>query len=372
MKTTFGRLLALAIALLALATTIAACGNDDAGSTTTTGAGAGAAATHTTAADDAATTTTDDAATREAKLPEPTKATLVLDFVPNAIHAGIYRALAAGYYRDRNIDLKVIQPTSTADTLRLINAGKADFGLADGLDVAGQIDRGLDIEAVMAITQRPLGGVITRAEDRIASAKDLEGKTVGITGVPSDNAVLDTIVANAGGDPRKVKLVTIGFNGVQNLESGKIAGFTGYWPADGTQVDVDGTPTKAFKLDESGGPVYPGLVAFSTREHIADDPQLVRAFAAATVAGYEDAIRDPQQALGDLLAQNRELRRDITSAQLDAYEPLFQGDAARFGTLDPRAIGDLSAWMLRNRLARAPFTAVAYGGDDYLPAAGGS
>ena len=28
-------------------------------------------------------------------------ATLVLDFVPNAVHAGIYRALAAGYYRAR-------------------------------------------------------------------------------------------------------------------------------------------------------------------------------------------------------------------------------------------------------------------------------
>ncbi|MDW5598617.1 ABC transporter substrate-binding protein [Conexibacter stalactiti] len=350
-KRTLWRLLTLAIALCATVLTLAACGSsdDDSGGT----------------ADNVRTTDT-------GQLAEMTRATLVLDFVPNAVHAGIYRAIAAGYYRDHNIDLKVIQPTSTADTLRLINAGKADFGLADGMDVANQIGEGLDIEAFLAIVQRPLGGVITLESDGIASGKDFEGKTVGVTGVPSDNAILETIVRDGGGDPDKVKVVTIGFNGVQNLESGKIAGFTGFWPADGVQVNVDGKPTRDFKLDEHGGPVYPGLVAFSTREHIAQDPALIRAFAAATVQGYEDTIRDPATSLRDLLAENKELREDITSAQLDAYGPLFQGDAARFGTIDPAAVEALSTWMVDNGLAREPFTPEVYGGDSYLPAAGGS
>src|SRR5207237_10190368 len=95
------------------------------------------------------------AASKPAKM---TSATLVLDFVPNAVHAGIYRALAAGYYRRSNVDLHVIQPSSTADTLRLIAAGRADFGLADGADVADQVDLGRDAEAVLALVQRPVGG----------------------------------------------------------------------------------------------------------------------------------------------------------------------------------------------------------------------
>src|SRR5205807_1810752 len=120
-----------------------------------------------------------------------TTATLVLDFVPNAVHAGIYRALAAGYYRQGNVDLRVVQPTSTADTLRLIDAGKADFGLADGADVADQIDLGRDAQALMALVQRPLGGLITIQAEGLTSPRQLEGKTVGLTGVPSDSAVLD-------------------------------------------------------------------------------------------------------------------------------------------------------------------------------------
>lgn len=343
------RLLTLVIAFVVLGTTVAACGSSDSGGT----------------ADNVRTTDSGE-------LAEMTKATLVLDFVPNAVHAGIYRAIAAGYYRDQNIDLEVIQPTSTADTLRLINADKADFGLADGLDVANQIGEGLDIEAFMAIVQRPLGGVITLERDGIASGKDFEGKTVGVTGVPSDNATLETVVKNDGGDPSKVKVVTIGFNGVQNLQNGKVAGFIGFWPADGVQLNVDGYPTKDFKLDENGGPVYPGLVAFSTQKHIAQDPALIRAFAAATVKGYEDAIADPQQALDDLLAQNKSLRERLTRAQLDAYGPLFQGDAAAFGEIDAANVEALSEWMVENRLARDPFTPERYGGNAYLPGADGS
>ena len=138
-------------------------------------------------------------------------ATLVLDFVPNAVHAGIYRALAAGYYRSAGIDLQVVPPSSTSTTLELVEAGKAQFGLADGIDVAEQIAMGRDAKAIMAVVQRPLGAPIALASEHLRSAADLVGKTVGITGVPSDRAALDTVVAHAGGDPAKVKLVTVGF-----------------------------------------------------------------------------------------------------------------------------------------------------------------
>ncbi len=88
---------------------------------------------------------------------ETKDATLVLDFIPNAVHAGIYAAQAQGYYEENGINLEIIQPTSTADTLRLIDAGKADIGIADGIDMAGQIDQGRGAKGVMAILQRPPG-----------------------------------------------------------------------------------------------------------------------------------------------------------------------------------------------------------------------
>jgi putative hydroxymethylpyrimidine transport system substrate-binding protein len=310
---------------------------------------------------------------------KPAKVTLILDFVPNAVHAGIYRALAAGYYKRENIDLQVIQPTSTQETLKLIDAGKAQFGLADGSDVAGLIDDGGDARAVMALVQRPLGGLIALASEHLRTPAQLQGRTVGITGVPSDTAVLDTEVRHAGGDPAKVRVVTIGFNGAQALQAGKIAAFTGFIPDDGVQLSESGHPITAFGLAENGGPEYPGLVAFTTRRLIAADPTLVRNFVRATAEGYEDTLKDPQRSLDQLLSMNPSLSRGLTAASLRVYLPLFAGGSAAtgsaatgsgrvpFGTLQGGNVAAMSAWMLANHLIKAPIAPARYGTNQFLP-----
>jgi ABC-type nitrate/sulfonate/bicarbonate transport system substrate-binding protein len=299
--------------------------------------------------------------------PGPVHATLVLDFVPNAVHAGIYRALAAGYYRRAGIDLQVIPPSSTSTTLELIDAGKAQFGLADGIDVAEQIAMGRDAKAIMAVVQRPLGAPIALASEHLRSAAELVGKTVGITGVPSDRAALDTVVAHAGGDAAKVKLVTVGFDGVAYLEAGKIAAFTGYWPDDGVSLQVSGHPITIFKLDSGGGPAYPGLVAFTTRSLIARDPSLVRAFVRATVHGYEDTLRDARRSLAELLAANPSIEPKLARASLAAYLPIFDAGGVPDGTLVGSRIAALSSWLARNHLTARPVSVARFGTNAFLP-----
>jgi ABC-type nitrate/sulfonate/bicarbonate transport system substrate-binding protein len=304
-------------------------------------------------------------------LPHPTKATLILDFVPNAVHAGIYRALSEGLYTREGIDLRVIEPSETQDTLSLIDAGKADFGLADGSDVANLISRGGDAKAILAIAQRPLGGLIARASERLSSPGQLQGRTVGITGVPSDSAVLDTEVKAAGGSPGKVHVVTVGFNGAQALRAGRIDAFTGFWPADGVQLQVTGEPVTSFKLDDWGGPPYPGLVAFTTRRLISARPALVAGFVAATVRGYQLTLREPRRSLADLLKSNPEVQARVARASLAAYLPLFdEGGRTPFGTLRPAAEQALSRWMLAHRLIARPIPFSRYGTDRFLPPGG--
>lgn len=291
-------------------------------------------------------------------------ATLVLDFIPNAVHAGIYRAQAAGYYEDEGINLKVIQPTSTADTLRLIDAGKADFGIADGIDLANQIEEGREAKGIMAILQRPPGGLITLADEGIESPDQLEGKTVGVTGVPSDNAILDTIMTDAGGDPAEANVVTIGFNGVQQLEAGKVSAFTGFIPADGVQVEEDGYQTKSFALDEYGGPSYPGLVAFSTETKIANESDLMQGFVSATIKGYQDTLNDPAQSVNDLVSETQGVDKKLATAQLDAYIPLM-GDADTYGQFNTANLESLSEFLVANDLATKPISPDRYATDEF-------
>ena len=128
----------------------------------------------------------------------PEGATLVLDFQPNAVHAPLYASIARGEMADAGIDLDVREPSGTADGAKLLESGRADFAILDINDFGIAREQGVDLVAVAAIVQRPLASVIAAGPEAPESPSGLEGETVGVTGVPSDDAVLDTVLARAG------------------------------------------------------------------------------------------------------------------------------------------------------------------------------
>jgi NitT/TauT family transport system substrate-binding protein/putative hydroxymethylpyrimidine transport system substrate-binding protein len=272
--------------------------------------------------------------------------------VPNAVHAGIYRALRQGYYSADGLKLRVASPSSTADPLKLVAAGKADVGLADPSDVARLVSEGRKVRAILAIVQRPLGGLVARRDSAVRSPPDLEGRRVGVTGVPSDEAVLDTVVRAAGGDPKRVREVRVGFGGVTALAVGRIDAFTGFWPADAPTLDATGHPSRVFALDAHGGPRFPGLVAFATDREIVRRPAVLRVFTDATARGYRETIAHPAAALADLKATNPGLKGGLAARQLAAYRPLFQADAPRFGVLRRAGMRSLTEYLARTGLVK--------------------
>src|SRR3954449_8128768 len=104
----------------------------------------------------------------------PNGATLVLDFQPNAVHAGIYAARANGDFKDEGIDLMIQEPSSTADSAKLLESGLADFAVMDINDFGIARERDLDLVAIAAIVQRPLASVIARNPNEIRTPADLD------------------------------------------------------------------------------------------------------------------------------------------------------------------------------------------------------
>jgi NitT/TauT family transport system substrate-binding protein/putative hydroxymethylpyrimidine transport system substrate-binding protein len=253
----------------------------------------------------------------------PRGATLVLDFTPNAGHTGIYAALARGDYRRAGVDLTVREPGSSTDAPKLLAAGRADFAILDIHDLGIARERGLDVVGVMPIVQRPLASVIARADRGIASPRDLQGRTVGVTGLPSDDAVVDSEVDADGGDPEQVKRVTIGFNAVASLAAGKVDAATGFWNAEAVALRRRGVPIHVFKVDDYGAPRYPELVLCTSGKTLHEDPGLVRAAVAATRRGYRFTVKRPMAALDDLLEAVPSLDRADQAAQLRVLLPAF-------------------------------------------------
>jgi putative hydroxymethylpyrimidine transport system substrate-binding protein len=279
----------------------------------------------------------------------PKGVTLVLDFVPNAVHAGIYAAQGQGYYREQGIDLTIRQPGESSDAPKLLAAGRADFAILDIHDLGIAREHGLDVVGTMPIVQRPLAAVIARGDGPVRRPGDLEGHTVGVTGLPSDEAIVDSEVRADGGDPARVERVTIGFNAVSSLAAGKVDAATGFWNAEGVALQRQGTPIRIFKVDRYGAPAYPELILTASRKTVERDPELVNSMIAATTRGYELAFEHPARVLDDLLAAVPSLERADQAAQLRALRPDLH--PTRF---DPQVLREWAAWDLEHGLLERP------------------
>ncbi len=268
------------------------------------------------------------------------EATLALDFQPNAVHAGIYVAPFA----EHGIDLTIQEPSASTDAPKLLAAGRADLAILDIHDLAIARQRGIPVVGVGAVVQRPLAAVIAGDGAQTASPADLEGGTVGVTGLPSDDAVLDAVLSDSGVDPSAVERVTIGFDSIAALSAGKVDAATAFWNAEGVALRGLGVPTREFRVDDHGAPRYPELVIVTGEETLAEDRQLVDDALEAIAAGYEAVPADPEGALDELIEGVPELDRDEQRAQLDA---LLEADAFTPPVdLDRAVLEDWAAWDL--------------------------
>ena len=279
----------------------------------------------------------------------PSGATLVLDFTPNAVHSGIYAAQHEGFYRDAGIDLTIRQPGESTDAPKLLAAGRADLAILDIHDLGIARERGIDLVGTMPLVQRPLAAVIARGDRSIARPRDLEGRTVGVTGLPSDEAVVNSEVSADGGRPARVKRMTIGFNAISSLAAGKVDAATGFWNAEGVALRQQGVPIRIFKVDRYGAPPYPELVLVASRQTIQRDPALVESVLEATKRGYELTVRDPERALDDLLAEVPSLERAEQRAQLDVLLPDLPPRP-----FDPAVLRAWARWDLEHNLLERP------------------
>jgi putative hydroxymethylpyrimidine transport system substrate-binding protein len=253
------------------------------------------------------------------------EATLVLDFQPNAVHAGIYAALRRGYFSDEGIALQIREPSASTDAPKLLEAGRADLAVMDINDFGIALERGLELRAIAALVQRPLAAVIAGDREEIVRPRDLEGGTVGVTGLPSDDAVLDAVLEADGADPSSVERVTIGFESVAALSAGRVDAATAFWNAEGVTLRRLDVPTREFRVDEYGAGAYPELLVISTAESGAGST--VTGFQAALGRSYRALEDDPDAALADLVAEVPGLDEEEQNAQLQA---LTEADA--FGT----------------------------------------
>jgi NitT/TauT family transport system substrate-binding protein/putative hydroxymethylpyrimidine transport system substrate-binding protein len=251
----------------------------------------------------------------------PPQVTVGLDFTPNAAHAGIYAAARIGADTDNGLRIRIRPPAGgSPDSLKLLATGRADIGVLDIHDLGLALERGADVVAVGALVQRPLAAVIARRDSGVTRPRELEGRRVGVAGLPSDDAVLRAVVEHDGGEFDDVGRVTIGFGAVANLLAGKVDAATAFWNAEGVVLRERGLRTREFRVDDFGAPPYPEVVLVVQRETLEERRSDIAAAVRAIAAGTEEALADREATVREIAAAS-ESDEELVRAQIEAIAP---------------------------------------------------
>jgi NitT/TauT family transport system substrate-binding protein len=267
--------------------------------------------------------------------PELRHVTLLLGFRPDVQFAPFYVAQQEGHFAAAGVEVE-IRHEQAPDVQRLVASGEAEFGVADATDVMIARTAGIPIRYISTLYQSFPVAIIGDAADVPADPSGLAGMSVGTPGTFGSSWHALLALLDAGGlTPDDITLREYPqFNQVDGLSNGDVELITGFRNNEPLRLEARGMDVGLMTIDDIAPLPGPGMIVGD--ELLADDPELVRAFADAVAAAQADVIADPDLGFAaaeeavPAIAEDPEVARAV----LDATVELWEGDGFADGAID--------------------------------------
>ena len=138
------------------------------------------------------------------------KVSVMLDWVPNTNHTGLYVAQERGYFKDQGLSVEILPLAEGSSVEEVVAAGKAQFGISASEPLSKARSEGIPILSIAAIIQHNTSGFASLKKANITRPKDFEGKRYGSFGSDTEKALVTKLMQADGGDVSKVEFVEIG------------------------------------------------------------------------------------------------------------------------------------------------------------------
>ncbi len=276
--------------------------------------------------------------------------TLCLDWVPNTNHTGLYVALDKGWYSEEGLDVDIQIPSDPAAALKQVASGHTEFGISFQEEVTIARANEIPVVSLAAIIQHNTSAFASLEESNITRPKDFEGKKYASYGLPIERPVLEGLMRCDGGDIEKVEFVDVGFDAFPALIGKRVDVAWVFMAWDGIQAEIMGYTLNAIPLYGSCIPDYYTPVIVAGEETIAERPDVVRRFMAATARGYEHAIAHPEEAAEILLKHSPESDPELVRRSQAWLSPRYQDDAPQWGAQKLETWRDYAQWMYERGL----------------------
>jgi ABC-type nitrate/sulfonate/bicarbonate transport system substrate-binding protein len=300
-----------------------------------------------------------------------THVVMMLDWVPNTNHTGIFVAQAEGYFQDEGLDVEIIQPGEVFAEQAVVG-GVADFGIGFQEQVTMARSEGVPLVSIAAILQHNSSGFAALEEHDATRPAAWEGLTYGSYGGPFEQPTLEALMECDGGDYEQLKTVEIGLaDPLALLTEGQIDLAWIFIGWQGVQARLEGVALDVVMMEDwfDCVPDYYTPVIVASERAIEARPELVRSFLRAVSRGYELAIEDPEAGATILLEQVPELDESLVRESQAWLSPRYRADAPRWGQQELAVWAAYSEWMAEQGIINEPIEVGAAFTNEYLPPA---
>jgi NitT/TauT family transport system substrate-binding protein len=262
-----------------------------------------------------------------------TKVILQADWYPQPEHGGFFTALVEGYYKEEGLDV-TIQPLGPYLSVeKQLSSGAAQFGMGSSDKTLEGIADGQPLVAVAATLQRDPQGVMVRKNSPIHSFGDLNGHTVAIkTGSTWWEYIAKRYQLN------NVHEVPSMMN-VANFVADPDYVQQAFATSEPYFAQKEGVETRVLLTSDAG--YNPYRVMLTTREFLAQHPDVVGKFVRASLRGWREYLNDPGPAHAAISKLNPALTPDWMQFSWKALRDghFVAGDdpsGAQIGQMDPK------------------------------------
>lgn len=309
-----------------------------------------------------------EAAPTDTETQEPTEVTVMLDWVPNTNHTGLFVAQDKGWYEQNGLVVNIIQPGETG-VEQAVASGSAEFGISyqEGVTMARAEE--VPIVSIAAVIQHNTSGFASRAEEGIKGPADFEGKTYGSFGSPVEKPILDLLMGCAGGDVEKVNFIDTGYADFLSITEREVDFAWIFYGWDGINAKLKGIDLNMVMLNEwqECVPDYYTPVIITNETLITEHPDLITAFMTATAKGYEFAIDHPDEAADILLAAAPESDAELIKASQQWLADQYQADAPQWGVQNEAVWQRYSDWLAGQGILSKSIAGAAAFSNAFLP-----
>ena len=255
----------------------------------------------------------------QAQAAELRPANVRMDFIIGGKHTPWFVALEKGFYAKRGLNVTIQSSTGSADTVRTIGAGGADFGFADISTTIVARSRGTPIQTVAQFGYVPTT-ILWREDTPIRQLKDLAGKTYAISPGQAQWYLM----------PAYCRINKIDYKAIRIQETAaplqpaalatKKADFIVMYRGSNDEIAELAARKVGVKLNrifmkDTGLDIYgTGLVV--KEDDAKKRPEFVRAYVEATLEGLRYARDNQEEALKILLKHKPELDQYLATVQL--------------------------------------------------------